>query len=100
MKFDIAVLPGDGIGPEVTDEALKVLRAVGAASGHDFHMHHGLIGGISIDEAKEALTAGTLKMCKGCQAVLLGAVGGPKWDDPQAKTRPEDGLLADRKSVV
>ncbi|MBI2852684.1 MAG: 3-isopropylmalate dehydrogenase [Chloroflexi bacterium] len=99
MKFDIAVLPGDGIGPEVLEEAVKVLRTVTSKYGHEFSLHHGLIGGVSIDKTGEALTADTLKMCKGCQAVLLGAVGGPKWDDPQAKTRPEDGLLAIRKGL-
>ncbi len=93
MKFDIAVLPGDGVGPEVVAEALKVLRAVGERFGHEFRFQEGLIGGISIDASGEALTAATLKMCRRCHAVLLGAVGGPRWDDPLNKVRPEDGLL-------
>ncbi len=98
-QFDIAVLPGDGIGPEVTSEAIKVLLAVGRRFNHTFNLHDDLIGGIAIDETGEALTKDTLKMCKKCDAVLLGAVGGPRWDDPLAKVRPEDGLLALRKGL-
>jgi 3-isopropylmalate dehydrogenase len=97
MKFDIAVLPGDGIGPEVMTQALKVLQVVGERFGHSFHFHDGLIGGVAIDTLGTALDDETLKMCKQCDAVLLGAVGGSKWDDPQAKIHPEDGLLALRK---
>src|SRR5512136_200973 len=100
MKFDIAVLPGDGVGPEVVAEALKVLKVVGERFGHEFKLHEGLIGGIAIDASGEALTAATLKMCRKCHAVLLGAVGGPKWDDPLNKVRPEDGLLALRKELA
>lgn len=99
MKFNVAVLPGDGIGPEVVDEGIKVLQAVGRRFGHEFNLSYGLIGGIAIDRTGEALTAETLKMCQRCHAVLLGAVGGPKWDDPKAKVRPEDGLLAVRKGL-
>ncbi|MBI2908585.1 MAG: 3-isopropylmalate dehydrogenase [Chloroflexi bacterium] len=99
MKFELAVLPGDGIGPEVVAEAVKVLQAVGKKFGHNFSLHYGLVGGVAIDETGLALTAETLKMCKKTQAVLLGAVGGPKWDDPAAKVRPEDGLLALRKGL-
>ena len=99
MKFDLAVLPGDGIGPEVVAEAIKVLQAVGRRSGHEFVLHYGDIGGVAIDKHGVALTQDTLKMCKRCHAVLLGAVGGPKWDDPLAKARPEDGLLAVRKGL-
>jgi len=98
-QFDLTVLPGDGIGPDVTTEGVKVLQAIGSRFGHKFDLRYGLIGGISIDETGEALTKETLKMCRSCQAVLLGAVGGPKWDDPQAKVRPEDGLLALRKGL-
>ena len=100
MKFDIAVLPGDGVGPEVVAEALKVLKVVGERFGHEFNLHEGLIGGIAIDASGEALTAATLRMCRKCHAVLLGAVGGPKWDDPLNKVRPEDGLLALRKELA
>ena len=99
MRFSLAVLPGDGIGPEVTAEAVKVLQAVGSRLGHNFDLHYGLVGGVAIDETGVALTQDTLKMCKRCDAVLLGAVGGPKWDDPLAKVRPEDGLLALRKGL-
>ncbi len=99
MQFNLAVLPGDGIGPDVTDEAIKVLKATGNKFGHNFNLRYGLIGGVAIDEEGTALSPATLKMCKGCDAVLLGAVGGPKWDDPQAKVRPEDGLLAVRKGL-
>ncbi len=99
MKFDLAVLPGDGIGPEVAAEGVKALEAVGRKFGHSFEFYSGLVGGAAIDASGEALTAETLRMCRGCHSVLLGAVGGPKWDDPLAKVRPEDGLLALRKEL-
>jgi 3-isopropylmalate dehydrogenase len=99
MEFNVAVLPGDGIGPEVIREALKVLQAVGEKFGHSFHLHQDLIGGVAIDALGTALSNDTLRMCKQCDAVLLGAVGGSKWDDPQAKIRPEDGLLTLRKGL-
>jgi len=99
MQFNLAVLPGDGIGVDVTTEAIKVLQAIGSKFDHDFNLHYGLVGGIAIDKTGEALPKETLKMCQGCQAVLLGAVGGPKWDDLTVKVRPEDGLLALRKSL-
>lgn len=99
MQFNLAVLPGDGIGPEVAGEGIKVLQAIGSRFGHNFSLHYGLIGGVAIDEEGTALSPDTLKICKGSDAVLLGAVGGPKWDDPQAKVRPEDGLLALRKGL-
>ena len=70
MQFDLAVLPGDGVGPEVTSEAVKVLQAAGKRFGHDFNLRYGLIGGAAIDEQGEALSAETLKMCKRCHAVL------------------------------
>ncbi len=100
MEFDVAVLPGDGIGPEVIAQALKVLQTVGEKFGHSFHLHDGLIGGVAIDTLGTALSDETLKMCRQCDAVLLGAVGGSKWDDPQAKIHPEDGLLALRKGLA
>ena len=99
MEFDVAVLPGDGVGPEVTSQALKVLQSVGEKFGHSFHCHDGLIGGVAIDTLGTALSSETLDMCKQCDAVLLGAVGGSEWDDPQAKIHPEDGLLALRKGL-
>jgi 3-isopropylmalate dehydrogenase len=99
VQFKLAVLPGDGVGPEVTYEAIKVLQAVGKKFGHDFSLQYGLVGGVAIDETGSALPEDTLKTCRKCDAVLLGAVGGPKWDDPLAKVRPEDGLLALRKGM-
>jgi 3-isopropylmalate dehydrogenase len=99
MEFDIAVLSGDGVGPEVVTQALKVLQTVGEKFGHSFHLHDGLIGGVAIDTLGKALNDETLMMCKQCNAVLIGAVGGYKWDDPQAKIHPEDGLLALRKGL-
>ena len=99
MEFDIAVLPGDGVGPEVVAEALKVLQTVGEKFGHGFRLHEGLIGGVAIDALSTALSDETLETCRRCDAVLLGAVGDAKWDDPQAKIHPEDGLLALRKEL-
>jgi 3-isopropylmalate dehydrogenase len=99
MKAKIVVLPGDGVGPEVCGEARKVLEAVASKHGHQFSFENHLIGGIAIDEAGDPLPAATLAACKASDAVLLGAVGGPKWDDPNAKTRPEKGLLAIRKGL-
>jgi 3-isopropylmalate dehydrogenase len=72
---------------------------VGERFGHEFYLHNGLVGGIAIDTFGTALSEETLCMCKECDAVLLGAVGGPKWDNPKAKVRPEDGLLALRKEL-
>ena len=99
MQFELVVLPGDGVGPEVINEAIKVLQVTGKKFGHVFNLHQGLIGGIAIDEQGVALAADTVKMCRKSDAVLLGAVGGPKWDNPLAKVRPEDGLLALRKEL-
>ncbi len=99
MQFHITALLGDGVGPEVATEAIKVLEAVGKKYGHSFQFNHGLVGGASIDAHDVALTDDTLKMCRASDAVLLGAVGGPKWDDPKAKVRPEDGLLALRQEL-
>lgn len=99
MDALIAVLPGDGIGPEVTSEAVRVLQAVGKKSGHHFTLQTGHIGGAAIDATGSALPQETIALCQRAQAVLLGAVGGPKWDDPAAKVRPEQGLLAIRKAL-
>ena len=99
MQFSLAVLPGDGVGPEVASEAIKVLRAIGKKFDHNFNLHYGLIGGVAIDETGTAFAEDTLKVCRSCGAVLLGAVGAPKWDDPKAKVHPEDGLLALRKGL-
>jgi 3-isopropylmalate dehydrogenase len=99
VQFNLAVLPGDGVGPEVAAEGIKVLQAVGKRFDYSFNLHYGLVGGVAIDETGTALPEDTLKMCQNSDAVLLAAVGGPKWDDPKAKVRPEDGLLALRKGL-
>jgi 3-isopropylmalate dehydrogenase len=99
MKFNLTILPGDGIGPEVVAEATRVLDVIAANHGHTFTFTERLIGGCSIDKFGCSLTDETLADCKAADAVLLGAVGGPKWDDPSAKDRPERGLLALRKGL-
>ncbi len=99
MNATIVVLPGDGIGPEVTAQAVRALEAVAKKSGHSFDFVERLMGGCSIDAHGIALTDEVLADCRGADAVLLGAVGGPKWDDPQAKVRPEQGLLGLRKGL-
>ena len=97
--YQIAVLPGDGIGAEVTAEAEKVLRAVGARFGHQFVTQSGLVGGVAMDRTGEPLPEDTLALCKAADAVLFGAVGDPRYDDPQASARPEQALLALRKAL-
>ncbi|MBT3321020.1 MAG: 3-isopropylmalate dehydrogenase [Anaerolineae bacterium] len=99
MKASITLLPGDGIGPEVIAAAQKVLERIGEKFGHEFEMDSQHIGGIAIDETGGALPDETLASCKKADAVLLGAVGGPKWDDPNASVRPEQGLLGLRKEL-
>ncbi len=99
MQATITVLPGDGIGPEVTREATRVLRAIADRFDHEFHFQEELIGGAAIDETGSALPEATIAACRASDAVLLGAVGGPKWDDPRATVRPEQGLLAIRKAL-
>jgi 3-isopropylmalate dehydrogenase len=99
MEATITLLPGDGIGPEVVAEGRKVLEAVADQFGHRFFFNEALIGGIAIDETGSPLPDETLEMCRSGDAVLLGAVGGPKWSDPQAAVRPEQGLLRLRKEL-
>jgi len=99
MRAVITVLPGDGIGPEVASEGLRVLQAVAEAWGHRFELREALLGGCAIDATGTAMPGETLDLCLQSDAVLLGAVGGPKWDDPDAKVRPEQGLLALRKAL-
>ena len=98
-RATIVLLPGDGIGPEIVQQAHRVLVAVGERFGHEFIFQEHLIGGIAIDQTGDPLPPETIAACKGADAVLLGAVGGPKWDDPSAKTRPEAGLLKIRKEL-
>jgi 3-isopropylmalate dehydrogenase len=95
----IAVLAGDGIGTEVTAQAVLALSAVASKFGHSFQYKYGLLGGAAIDATGEALPPETLALCQEAHAVLLGAVGGPKWSDPNAKVRPEQGLLGLRKAL-
>jgi 3-isopropylmalate dehydrogenase len=99
MKARIAVLGGDGIGPEVVAEGVRVLRAVGDAFGHQFDLTEAPFGGIAIDLHGDPLPADTLKLCLEADAVLLGAIGGPKWSAPNAPVRPEQGLLGLRKQL-
>jgi 3-isopropylmalate dehydrogenase len=99
MKFNIAVLPGDGIGPEVLAEGVKVLEAVGRKFGHTFKTTHALIGGVAIAAEGTALSDATVKMCKKQDAIMFGAVGDPRYDDPNAPIHPEDGLLKLRKAL-
>jgi len=89
----ITLLPGDGIGPEVTASARAVLTAAAAHGGHGFDFEEALIGGAAIDATGEPLPAATIAACEQANAVFLGAVGGPKWSDPNAPVRPEQGLL-------
>ena len=99
LDFNITLLPGDGIGPEVVAEAVRVLDVIASKHKHSFKFNERLMGGCSIDKYGSSLTDETLADCKSADAVLLGAVGGPKWDDPTAKDRPERGLLALRKGL-
>jgi 3-isopropylmalate dehydrogenase len=97
MKAKITVLGGDGIGPEVTAAAVRVLEAVAKRFGHEFEFVDALIGGAAIDSSGSPLPPRTIDACRLSDAVLLGAVGGPKWSEPSARVRPEQGLLELRR---
>ena len=99
MDKKIVVLAGDGIGPEITDAAVKALKAVAARYGHTFTFDHRLMGGCAIDATGVPLPDETVAACKASDGVLLGAVGGPKWDDQPAENRPEKGLLGIRSAL-
>lgn len=99
MNYQIAVLAGDGIGPEITDGAILVLRKIGKVYGHSFEFTHYLMGGCAIDEVGCPLPEETVKGCLASDSVLLGAVGGPKWDSLPGDKRPEKGLLGIRKAL-
>src|SRR5262245_18901285 len=99
MKARIAVLGGDGIGPEVTGVAVAVLGAVARRFGHEVEFSEALIGGAAIDATGSPLPPRTLAACRDSDAVLLGAVGGPRWSEPGARVRPEQGLLELRSSL-
>lgn len=97
--YRVALLPGDGVGPEVVAEAVKVLKAVESVNGPLFRFQTGLIGGSAIDATASPLPAETVAICNNAQAILLGAVGGPQWDTKRPEIRPEQGLLQIRKSM-
>jgi 3-isopropylmalate dehydrogenase len=99
MRARIAVLPGDGIGPEVVSQGLRCLRAIAGAFNHDFELTELTFGGAAIDRHGEPLPEATLAACRAADAVLLGAIGGPRWSAPEATVRPEQGLLALRKAL-
>lgn len=99
MHAVITTLPGDGIGPEVVAEGVQALQAVAARFGHTFEIRPALLGGCAIDATGTAMPDETLRLARESDAVLLGAVGGPKWDNPDAKVRPEQGLLGIRKAL-
>ena len=99
MQANITILAGDGIGPEITAEARRVLDVVATRFGHTFSFTEELVGGCAIDATGSALPEASLQACRESDGILLGAVGGPKWDDPNASVRPEQGLLALRKSL-
>jgi 3-isopropylmalate dehydrogenase len=99
MKANLVLLAGDGIGPEIVAEARRVLERIAARFGHTFTFSDQLIGGAAIDATGEPLPKVTEAACQQSDAILLGAVGGPKWDDPRAKVRPEQGLLGIRRAL-
>ena len=100
MKYKIAVLAGDGIGPEIVDQVIKVLKAVGKKFNHKFEFREGLVGAAAIDAVGDPFPEETFQLCMDSDAVLFGAIGDPKYDnDPKAKVRPEQGLLAMRKKL-
>lgn len=100
MKLNIAILAGDGIGPEIMDQALKVVNAIGKKYDHEIELTHALTGAVAIDETGNPYPEATHDICMNSDAVLFGAIGDPKYDnDPKAKVRPEQGLLAMRKKL-
>ena len=100
MKLNIAVLPGDGIGPEVTEQAIKALKAIALEFDHAFAFKHASVGAVAIDETGSPLPEKTLTLCEESDAILFGSIGHPKYDnDPTAKVRPEQGLLRLRKAL-
>ena len=99
MKYNIALLKGDGIGPEIVDSAVRVLEAIGKKFGHEFHFTSYLIGGCAIDACGEPLPKETVEGCLASDSVLLGAVGGPKWDTLPGNIRPEKALLGIRAAM-
>jgi len=100
MEYKIAVLSGDGIGPEIVEQAIKLMKAVGKKFNHEFHFTEALVGATAIDQLGDPFPEETFRLCMDSDAVLFGAIGDPKYDnDPKAKVRPEQGLLAMRKKL-
>lgn len=99
MNYKIALIRGDGIGPEVVEQAVRVMEAVGKQFGHSFAYEEVLLGGCATDQVGKSYPDGTAERCKACDAVLLGAVGGPKWEGLSAEQRPETALLAIRRDL-
>ena len=93
MNYNISVIAGDGIGPDITEQAIKVLDIIGTKFGHTFEFKYALAGGCAIDEFGEALPQSTIDICSDSDSILLGAVGGPKWDTLPGNERPETALL-------
>lgn len=99
MRYNVAIIPGDGIGPEVIEESLLVLKKIGEMYNHEFNFQEALAGGIAIDKTGEPLPKETIELCKNSDAILLGAVGGPKWDGLSGEKRPEKALLGLRSAL-
>ena len=99
LNKKIVLLPGDGIGPEIMQAAVRVLKECAAEFGHQFSFAEFLFGGCAIDATGEPLPSETLAACRSADAILLGAIGGPKWDTVPLTHRPETGLLALRKAL-
>ena len=99
MKALIAILPGDGVGPEVVAEGVRCLHAVARRCNHQFELHEAPVGGAALDASGDPLPNTTLELCRRADAILLGAIGGPKWADPEARVRPEQGLLRLRREL-
>lgn len=99
MNYKITVLPGDGIGPDIVEEALQVLKLIGEKFGHGFELTEADMGGVAIDKHGVPLPQSTIDACKSSDAVMLGAVGGPKWDTLPGHLRPEAGLLGIRAAL-
>src|SRR5690242_6693443 len=99
MRYRLAVFGGDGIGPEVTAEAVRVLRSIESSTGHVFELSEDLVGGAAIDAYGTAIRKETVALARRSDAVLFGAVGGPKWDDPKATVRPEQAILSLRATL-
>jgi 3-isopropylmalate dehydrogenase len=99
MQFNIALLPGDGVGPEVITEGVKALKRVEELTDAIFHTEYGLVGGTAIDKVGTPLPKESLDLARRSNAILFGAVGGPKWDNPLAAHRPEDAILGLRKAL-